>query len=346
MTDRKIVLPEGEYAQYLATLAAEIADSKAQKREGKWRSIAAAGFTLIAFFGFLNLNSIEADLDQKIEEAETRVNTNVTNLIQTEVREFITNNRETLIGRELERLQLDLDQRLALLQLVIVANDLREGDGFTHETRSAAVELLEIVSNNKSIVETAQFTKPLQDIVDAFLAADQQTFIDDIDNKLRDVVSKQPGIVQSMVNHYGFRVLGSVARDELVVEKLTYYSELISHAYNSPELAAPFLLGSAFIASNYSKDTIGEGLIDDAKHWSISERATFLDLLNTLESENFVENSTGDSTRISDLMSKVKIEYDSELVELLGESDDFDTESSEADEEFLNEMFKLMQESE
>ena len=315
--EQPIAIPEGEYANYLANLAADIADKKTRERDTRWRTISGLVVTLFALFGYTNFSSIRDTMEKRIETVEAQLNVEIDKKISEEVTAYIENNGEKIIGETIKNLKKDFESRLALLQLVIVASEMRQDDSFTNEARGTVVSLLEIVSSDHKLAGSDQFAKPLEDIVDSFLGADLESYIDDIDNKLRDRISSRQGIVGSMLHHYGLRILGAVKLDETAVARLRHYATAYADRFNSPELSAPYLLGLAFIQAGHNRDTEGEAFFEDARYWTAEEREIFVGLTSTLKNGDFYKEPTGKTKRVEKLMSRVFEAYEPEFRDLM-----------------------------
>lgn len=330
--EAQIILPEGEYAKYLANLAAELADAKIHARETRWRAVVGAIISAVALLGYANLSSINGDLQGKLEIAEARLSAQLDKSVGIEVKSYIDNNRAELVGDTLDKVQSDLEARLSLLQLVIAAAELRESDSFSNEARGAVVSLLQTVSQNDELVSSPQFAKPLEDIVQSFLAADQETYIDNIDDKLRNVISDKSGITASMIHHYGLRVLGAVEPHATDVGRLMHYARTASDSFNSPEDGAPYLLGLAFRQAGYQRDPVGEGIFADAGHWPSADRNEFLRLATVLRDGKFHTESTGKTDRVESLMARVFVAYGKEFSAMSKVPGSFNEEAPQIDE--------------
>lgn len=78
--NKTVALPEGEYAQYLSTLAANIADERIIKRDQKWRSFMSVVITILAIFGFINISSIKSELNSNIVSIKSEVDSDISDI--------------------------------------------------------------------------------------------------------------------------------------------------------------------------------------------------------------------------------------------------------------------------
>lgn len=304
--EKKIVLPEGEYADYLATLAANIADERIAKREQKWRTITGLVITALAVLGFVNLSSIRDELAQKVD---TAVQSKLPGLVAN----FVESNKSTIFGEPLEQVRSDLETRIAFVRLLLIAEELGRGSGFTEETRDAAVTLITIVSENSNIVSSSEFSGPLEKILDAFLRANQSFFIDQIETSLGERMLGSKGITLSMVQHYGMKISGSVRADEQDIATFQKYATAARERYDFPEATLPFELMLDFISSEMTRTSTGASLLQNASHLEPSEIQSFVGLIDILRNGEFYETITGEIERTEERFATLYDVYREEI---------------------------------
>lgn len=302
----RIVLPAGEYADYLATLAGNIADERIKSREQKWRAFMGAILTALAVLGFANLSSIEEDISSKVALS-------VQTKLPIEVEKYIDANRSKILGDSLQKVNAEVESRIAFMQLYNASVELSKGGGFTSDQRDTAVALIAKVAKNNEIVNSPEFAGPIENIIDAFLGADQSLYIDKIENSLEERISKSRGITLSMVQHYGMRVTGSKeikGNDKSLFDK---YAQLAAEVFKSPEAAAPFQLAINYKQNANSKTEYGLGIIQDISNFPASDRNLFIEYIDNLRSGGFYKRKTGKIERIEALFVSVYEAYKDEI---------------------------------
>lgn len=306
MDDNRIVLPEGEYAEYLATLAANIADARIKERENKWRAILGLIVTIVAVLGVTNISSIKDDLKSKIElDIKTKV--------PDEVAKYVDQNRSKIVGESLESVNNEVESRIAFMQLFNISLELSKGTGFTRDQRDAAVGLIEKVSKNNKIVDSPEFAGPLEKIVDAFLRADQALYIDKIESSLEERIAKSHGITLSMVQHYGMRVSGSKVVDDREKALFDKYARLAAEAFRTPEASAPYQIAIDYKVNGNKRSQFGAGVLQDVGQLSPEEQTSFLQLFDVLRNGKFYTHITGEIERIENLFKSAYSAYENEI---------------------------------
>jgi len=311
--ENTIALPEGEYAEYLATLAANIADEKIRSREQKWRAFVSILITILAIFGFSNIVSIEKNLFSKLEFK-------ISTMLPVEVENYVERNREKILGDSLEKINEEIESRIAFMQLFNISMELsdgvNEGDGFTFEQRDVALELIDKVARNKKIVDSPEFTVPVEKIVDAFLDMGESFHIDKIDKSLGPRIIRSEGISYSMAEHYGIRVTGAIEVNPREEELFQKYALILTEVFHSTGMPAAFKMALNYKKSGNTKTNYGEGIIQDLEYSDYFDKERFIEIFDFYRSEKFGSNKTGESERIEELFKNTYSAYKGEIESL------------------------------
>lgn len=330
----KVVLPEGDYAQYLVTKAGDIANAKIRERENKWRAFSGLAITILAVLGFANLSSIESDIESKIDFK-------IKQKLPSEVELYIENNRTKIVGDSLEKVTQDVASRIAFMQLYNISIELSKVDEFSTEQRDTAVGLLEKVAKNPDIVNSPEFSGPLEKIIDSFLAADQSIEIDKLESLLGERIHKSEGIVLSMVLHYGMRVTESKEIAESDVNTFSEYAKTALKSFNYPGTVMPYQLAINVKQNSNSKTKFGVGILQDVEYFEAEEVIQFLNIMDTMREGNLYTFATGQGKRAEELFSQTHELYKTEI-ELLREIvADIDTDSN-LDSEKINKLPEML----
>lgn len=302
-SQKAVVIPEGEYAKYLANLAGEMAEEKAKKRETAWHSGIAIVFGALAFLGYSNLSSMKGELREIIEFQ-------IGNHLPEAVEKYVSGNRSQILGSSLGQLQLETDSKLALYQLALLTKDLAnpERNSFTDEERDLANALVKEVVKTPALVEKPQFVKALADLAKAFLLADLTQYLDELDDTVGQVGLKSHDFVNVMSTHYGMRVVGSA---EVPPDLLKRFEKYLNAAekYKDPERA---IMWRALYA--YKKEGgpnfATQKLLQDASFLGDKDLQAFLERLKAM---SMLQPVTGTTARISELATKLTKAYSKDL---------------------------------
>jgi hypothetical protein len=311
--ENTIALPEGEYAEYLATLAANIADEKIRSREQKWRAIVSILITILAIFGFSNIFQIEKNLFSKMEFK-------LSTMLPIEVENYVERNREKILGDSLQKVNEEIESRIAFMQLYNISLELSEGvikgDGFTFEQRDVALGLIDKVARNKKIVDSPEFSVPIGKIVDAFLRANESFYIDKIDKSLAPRITQSEGISYSMAEHYGTRITGAIEVNPREEKLFLKYALILTEAFQSPGMPAAFKMALNYKKEGNTKTKYGEGIIQDLKHSNQFDKEGFITTFDLYRSTEFYSEKTGENERIEELFKNTYLAYMDEIESL------------------------------
>lgn len=346
-TDKEIVLPEGEYASYMATKAGEVADAKIREREKTWiayigLAVTIAGLAVagLAALGFLNITTMVDGLVRK--SVEEKIKPEVEEALPKEIEAYIKENHAEIMDGTLEEIAQNVDSVIAFVQLYHVARELEEAGVFSKDKRDLAIELLKKAARSPDIAASPEFLVALEKIIDAFAAAELWTEIDKLEDLFENHIRDSLGIVMSMILHYGKQVAGSIGIIESDVNKFNKYAIEISDAFNYPEFAAPFQLAIDVKRNKNKRTKFGEGILQDVSHYSNEETQSFLLLMDKMVEGRPVELMTGHAERTRDLFIQTHELYAHEIHELRKSVGDIDVYLDETEQ--IMEFLRLIEE--
>jgi hypothetical protein len=311
--DRPVAVPEGEYARYLAVQAAEIADAKSARREAVYRGIFGLVFAVVALLGYTDINRLREEIDKNID-AKLSVR------VPQEVDAEYTRRETRLVEAARNKIQQDVDARLAFSQLLFVAKQLAdEKERFSNADRDAAVSLLQKASKSADVLNSPEFGKPLEEIVGAFFKADLDHYLDDLDRNYQQVMVRNVQITKVLVSHYGLRVVGSPASaDQATRERFHRYAEA-ARMHKWSELALPYEATLAFRDAGNKRNSTTDELLVDVSRLEPGERRTFLDLVQ-IASRADENPESGKLSRVARAFQEFETAYEPELNGLLASS--------------------------
>jgi hypothetical protein len=160
-------------------------------------------------------------------------------------------------------------------RLEMLAREIDNKSSFSNAERDVLIELLEEVGNDKDERAKPAFAQMLEKVVDSFAGADLEQFIDDLDDRFRDVTARHLGVLQTMVIHYGARVVAATEIDPKLQERFGAY--IIACAKNKvPEIILPYQMVNIFIVKGKQWQSILKGYFDQAKYMDTEDLGRFV----------------------------------------------------------------------
>ncbi len=223
---------------------------------------------VVAIVGFWGVRSF-SDLRTKVTE-DVKEHFRNADLVRRVVEESI----QAHITSDIDKRLNVVAKELAFYRLSNLASNLRAGTGFSNTERDAALASLEELRTETNIIKRKEFADVLEKIIDAFSAADLDCHIDTIEENLSDVIGETPGIVQTLIHHYGMRVLGDVEEDNDTVVRFCKYVEACKRLRFN-EWALPHKMVLEYRNKKDGWEARINGLLQDAEHLTDSEREFF-----------------------------------------------------------------------
>ena len=198
--------------------AEEILDQKRERQTHFFVAIVTlASMFMIGIIAF----AMNAFIHQAVEDAikEERFIANQENL----VRSLINNSMDQNIGP----IENNLKETTDLFEFSTFATFLDIDGGFTKVERDNTMELLKRISKSNAYKSSRNFPVLLEKTIDALFEADQQIYVDQIDNMYHDVMITNTGITFTMIQYYGQSTLLAESKEEFSRnnEKLLKYKE-------------------------------------------------------------------------------------------------------------------------
>ena len=269
-------IPESQFSDFLVQRAADIVNQRSARREAIYRALIGVVVAGLVYLGYTDIRGIRADVTDQVllnvqAELDERVNAT------------FEKGRDALSQYVLDRLGGQMDARIALVQLTTLARELNDRDkGFSNTERDAVVALLRKAASSEAVKNEPSFLIALEDVFDTFFSADLHLFIDLVDDLIGDIAAERsPGICQTLVTHYGMRVIGAAETDDVMLERFERYVKgAYYHKY--PEMALPFQIGFSFREHGNQRNAVTDAYFEDVLGLKIEERESFLRLIQAL----------------------------------------------------------------
>lgn len=299
--ERKIVLPQGDYAAYLATVAADMADEKLKRRETRWRTIISVGIAALAIFGYANLSSFMSGITERVEKTT-----------KSEIDKVFKERYETL--RE------EVDAKLAFVQINTLASSFKENGSINERDKQSVLAQAKIIRDSMDLLEPNQFIRPLYTIIDAFDAARLGGEIDQLDTEIRPLLEDYEGTVRVLLQHYGLRLAGAIQLQDADINRFRNYAAVAREDHSLHEYAAVWELALNVKENGNTKTRAGEEIIRDVLYLHPTKKDTFARYINYFTSDQ--STKTGEIVRIQNIFATIKDVYSENLLQLFSDNDD------------------------
>lgn len=295
----QVFLPTGEYADYLAVKAAEIANNRAEAREKRWRAILAGVLAVVALIGYSDLRTV------------TR------NTVQTVVDDYFEMNRNILVGEAFGDVLQEIDSKIAFVQLSTLAADIwKRKTGFTNAERDAANALLKEALLSETVTSKPQFTTTVYNLVASYAAADLEGYVDELESIVGSVGISDRNVAGVFLTHYGLRVAGSVRMEEADKERMNRYADAVEQ-HKFPELSTQWRMALAHRQAGGKRSPIVESLLENVSFFTPEEQSKFFKLLEATSTLRGPQSQlTGKLVRAAELFQGIQERYRPEFAQL------------------------------
>ncbi len=281
-------------------------DQESRKRESdRWTFIAITIpvlFAIIAFFGLRSISDIRRRLaDEILEMIQNSERTKY--LIEDSVKRNITTDVERKLG--------SVSEELSFIRLTNIAESISDGSrtGFKPAEKESIVATLDQIKGNIGIVGRPEFSLTLEKIIDVFAAADLDDRVDSIINSLRAVTLQSNGICQTLIQHYGMRLLGDVSVAE---ETIRNFNDIANACkiHKIYEMVLPFQ-----IVHEHSKKDQGyaeriNGYLKDVETLNDDDRKTFFQIMDKYtDPKQVAKRPTGQVLRVCEKVNLFMADY-------------------------------------
>lgn len=288
----------------LVSDAAQSVERTMQERDSeRWKWIGIVASVIAALIGFWGIrsfsdlrNKVAQDIREDLEDSDL-----MKRLVESSVQAHVTadiDKRLHVVAKE-----------LAFYRLSNLASSLRSGTGFTNTERDAAMASLDEIRTETSIIKRKEFADVLEKIVDAFTSADLDFQVDVIELQLSPIIEETSGIVQTLIHHYGMRVIGEVQPDAQTLDRFKKYAAVCKRR-RLYELALPHMMVLEYRDKKNNWQSIIDGLIQDAENLEDKELATVKNLLvRNADPTRVAKKPTGQVLRFSQAYEAFLAEY-------------------------------------
>lgn len=144
-------------------------------------------------------------------------------------------------GRRTSVAPVPVDDDNLIDALAAAASSVAEGDSYTPQQRNTAVRLLTKIEK-AGLADDPVFPDLLETLLDAFAGSGQTRTIDLIDSLFSDVIVTHDGMVQTMLNFLGIKMLGGGIGAEKAKNTFLKYAEAAKELEMYPIAIAPLLV--------------------------------------------------------------------------------------------------------
>ena len=283
-------------------------DALASERDTtKWRTAGIIASLIVALFGFWGIRSL-ADLRLKIAsdiKDELLSNDTIKHLVDSSVSDQLTDSIEA-------RLSI-VAKEFAFYRLSNMATSLDTGTGFTDTERDAALEALAELSTDTTVTNRKEFANSLEKIIDSFASADLDYHIDKLEETFRPIIMKTKGIILSLTQHYGMRVIGDAQTNEEAYARFRRYSD-VCQTENMYELALPYIMVVESKMKFIGWENRLNALLQDAEHLTEAEHSSMVDLFQRVaDPQKVSKRPTGQVVRLGDSFKQFIVQYGDRL---------------------------------
>ena len=220
--ETEVVIGKDRAINFLATEAASYAYDRLRRDEARWRIVLASTVTVLGLLGYATLTAtvgkpIEERLEGQLGKFQAQQRTEVEQLRRAveDARSQLAGAQTTIpqaiddVRKQIEPLRIELSADLALVKLARLAQEVESKDGFTNAERDAMIEQLELAGKDARIRSRSEFSRVLESILDSFVEAGLDQYVDRIDDTFGTEAFRSKGIVTTMLGYYGEYLLAS-----------------------------------------------------------------------------------------------------------------------------------------
>ncbi|QKD84026.1 hypothetical protein HPC62_19165 [Thermoleptolyngbya sichuanensis A183] len=235
------------------------------------------------------------DLQKKIY-AQLKDEININESIKAAIEENV---RKVALSRIDEKVE-QLNKEFAFYKFSNLASDLsdKSRDSFSNAERDAVMEVVDIIKDSKEITSRPEFLASLEKVVDVFISADLDDYIDDLEGVLEAIIGRYPGIVYSLMNQYGMRVLGDTEVSDATKARFFKYAYACKH-HRIWEIALPWLMVYEFSNQLNGWEKKIEEYFIDAQQLNPNDKQRFLDVFERYTDPSRYRRSTGQIIRFT-----------------------------------------------
>lgn len=272
---------------YLAREAARHVHQEIQKSEVRWRwilTIVAAFFAFVGYATLANLvtGAVKEKLETKFDELQETERTRIDQQLTTELARIdseLTKKLPELVLSTVGELRAEYQTEIAFLTFARLVQELQQAkEGFTNEKRDAVMERLRTAAGAPKVRARAEFALVLEQVIDVFNAASLDSYIDEIDELAGAEAAKSIGMVVTLVEHYGTRLvgepLGQKGWKESTIKRFERYVAA-ARRLKSPEASLAVELLVEFMKSDRKPSDGLSRLLKEETYWTGEERAAF-----------------------------------------------------------------------
>lgn len=229
------------------------------------------------------------------------------------------------LNEETAKIRQEISDQATYQEFAYLTLAMDLADGFSVNQRDDVVKLLELISKSDYYKDQVGFPGLLEKVIDALMAAGQDAHLERVTELFESETISTPGIVISMVDYHGRKIIGSTRPPERWDPKwITVFSqfESASKANDDGGSSLPYRMLIEFAQDgSISSEPISQ-LLRDVSLISPAFRARIILKLFTLSNAEFWQRFATPEGKIIERLCQAFLEvYDSEILELLRDED-------------------------
>lgn len=323
VTDRRsvvsVVASDKILTKALIAEVTETVDRRIQNREAKRQKI---WNIVIIILGLIGITGVAALVNISVDSVvETELEKQQELIFQTLKNDI----RQSLLDETAE-FRRAIEEQATYQQFAYMALSLDLKTEFSGTERDAVISLLESLATSEKMRARSEFPALLEKVIDSFASAGLHVQLNKLVSLFGPEVTGTAGIVHTMIQHYGQRVVGSSFPPErwpeLTVNRFDKF-EIACQAHKIPEISMPYRLLIEFRRADNQPTSLTRKLLGDAAFFPTpEERASFhLLLIRHTDTDFWQKRATALGERIEQVCSAFRDAHRQEITKLLDDED-------------------------
>lgn len=286
-----------EFLKIAAADAANQIDKAARERDDhRWTTLFAVFGSIIGALSFLGFKTME-DFNKKaltqLKEDLSPNNPDIKSAIDLAVQQITLE----ALNKKFD----EVNREFSLYRMANIAQALSDDTrtGFTNTERDSVVEILNSLSQVPEMRNRTDFSAALEKIVLAFAKADLEFYIDRIHESLAEVCCENRIIVQTLLEHFGQRLMGAIDLDASVASQFDTYAKAAQRHKLYPMVLPITMAKEHFEKKDGWEDRL-KALWDDFNFFDTKQRQIFFTILDKYsDASKIARRPTAQATRIA-----------------------------------------------
>ena len=244
----------------LVTVASSEVDARAQARETQFfQTLGLVAGAIVAVFGVVGYRSIRDLRRRAVNEvaAEVISSRDVETMIESAVEKRLTTEVETKLRV--------LNQEIAFLRLMNIADGIDRADSFGVQERNAVLNALKELRDNADLTGRSDFLVVLEKVCDRFNDTWLTDKLDEIYALYEDDILEHRGTLLTFLWHYSWRLIGEVSPSNLARERFDRIVRTVN-GIQEREQTLPYLLTLEHAHQESGWEVRVAAMMEDVQH--------------------------------------------------------------------------------